>query len=193
MDEVRGDAAGEEAIPHAGSEGDDAIGAAAGEIGNESGEAFGEAAGTKGLEGDGDVGIEIHFPDDVARAAEALREVPGYAEQGRGGEGEDDLGIGAEDVPEGSGVVRAPGGEAGDRRPAEGGRGGVDDVDHHEPEIGPGLRGRGALGRTGVRRPGADDRNALPLVGELRRDISEKLAGRGGVRGEELVDEERCR
>jgi hypothetical protein len=87
----------------------------------------------------------------------------------------------------------APGGEAPDRRPAEGRRGGVDDVDHDEPEIGLGLRARRGLGGTGVRRPGADDRNALPLVGELRRDISEKLAGRGGVRGEELVDEERCR
>jgi hypothetical protein len=115
------------------------------------------------------------------------------AEEGRGGEGEDDLGIGADSLRERSGVIRGPGGEPGVARAAEGRLGGVDHVDHHEPEIGLGLGVRRGPGRSGIGRRGADHRNALALVGEVRRDVSEELAGQGGVRGEESVDEEHCR
>ena len=60
---------------HAGPEGDDAIGAAATEIGESADGAIDREAGGEDAEGDGDIGIEVHFPDEVPGAAEVLGEV----------------------------------------------------------------------------------------------------------------------
>ena len=62
---------------HAGSEGDDAIGAAAAEIGESADGAIDREAGGEDAEGDGDIGIEVHFPDEVPGAAEVLGEGAG--------------------------------------------------------------------------------------------------------------------
>lgn len=70
---------------------------------------------------------------------------------------------------------------------SERGGGRVDDADGCEAGIGCGVPARYGPGETGIGWPRADDRNGLALSGELRCNVSEELAGGGGVRGEELV------
>jgi hypothetical protein len=127
---------------------------------------------------DGDIGIEVHFPDEVAGAEDGLEETADDGERGGSGEGEDEVGPGAEEAA----ATRA-GEEGGVREGAreeaasEGEVGGADDLD------GGGIEGIGL----GVGTASTDDADGMALGGEAAGEVREELAGGRGVGVEELI------
>ena len=182
VDSGSGDGVGEEAFFHAGAEDDDGVGVAAGVIG-QGGECAGEeGARAEEAEVDGDAGVEVHFPDDVARAAEFFEEGAEEGEERGRGEGEDEAGFwSAEAPPECAEVEGGIGEEAGGAGAGEGESGGAEDAH--------GRRGLGGV-RVGIAGAGADDGEVVALRGEVTRKAGEELAGGGGIGGEEVVEEE---
>jgi len=134
----------------------------------------------KDVEIDGDIGIEVHFPDEVAGAEGGLQETADDGERGGGGEGEDEVRPGAEEAAAES--ARQEGGvreRARQEAAAEGKVRSADDLDGGRIEgIGLGV---------GVRAASTNDADGMALPSEAAGQVREELAGGRGVGVEELV------
>ena len=180
VDALWGNAAADQTLAHAFAEGDNAIRLTTGVVERSAHEAGTPGAGVKDTEIDGDIGIEVHFPDEVAGTEDGLEKTTDDAERGGGGEGEDEVRPGAEET-----AVESAGEEGGVREgarheaAAEGDVGSADDLD--------GRRIEGIGLDIGVGTAAADGADGVALGSEAASQIREELAGGRRVRVEELV------
>ncbi len=171
---------------HAAAEDDDAIGGA---------EEFAvdaiEEAGDKGArfphaEGDGDIGVEVHFILDVACAAEEFEEHSDDADHGGRGEADDDVLFGeGEGAPECEGVEESEVNEAGEDA-AFFEEVGTDAVDGGAV-VGIAFGEDGTLFAVDGAR--GDDGDGVAVGGEVFGPVSEVLSGGDDVGPEGLVDD----
>jgi hypothetical protein len=124
-------------------------------------------AGIEDTEIDGDIGIHVHFPDEVAGAEHGFEEAADNGERGGRGEGEDEVGSGAEEAAaksagEEGGVREDPRREAA----AEGEVARADNLDGGRIE-GIGL---------GIGTATADDADGMTLGCQVAGKIREELA-----------------
>src|ERR1019366_9254913 len=113
VDALSGNAAADQTLAHAFAEGDNAIRLTTGVVERSAHEAGTPGAGVEDTEIDGDIGIEVHFPDEVAGTEDGLEETTDDAERGGGGEGEGEVRPGAEET-----AVESAGEEGGVREGA---------------------------------------------------------------------------
>ncbi len=169
-----------EAFLHALAKGDNSIGTTPGKVGEQAGGSVSETACFEVVEVDGDIGVDVHLPDEVSRSTQGANQGAEKREEWRRGQGEDKVRAGQGEAAYCSGdVEREIGQYATDPAANEGQRFYAVDL----------YGGRVARVGDGIATIGGDRVDGVTLGGEATREISEQLAGGCRVGPEKLVEE----
>lgn len=181
VDAVGGNAAGDETAAHAVAEGDDSVRLATDPVQKRTHDAGQTGAGAKDAEIHGDIGVEVHLPDEVARAEDGLEQASDEGQRGWCGQGQDQVRPGTKEAAaESAGEEGAVGERARKETVAEGQVRGADDLD-----------GRAILGiGLGVGTATTDHADGMALSNQAAGQIREELASGCGVGVEKLIEDE---